>query len=620
MRKFHKLRVNEKLTYPESIFFIDTETTTIKADESEHEPRLILGVIEYVKVDTTLKISEYKRLIFRDLDSLYEFLDNILKGCKKALFFAHNWSFDFPVIDGFNRLSLLNFKMLSIVDQSPPTIINYKRPGCHLTIIDSLNFFRQSLKSMGKAIGVEKLEAEFDTMTDEQLETYCKRDVEILRKSILSLINFLSENNLCRLTHTVSSLALTTFVRRFTTTQIFIDGDPDRVGISRKSYLGGRTECFYIGKKRGRFHLIDVNSQYPSVMRNFDFPVKSTNHYKLCVVEDLRAALKKHCLTIRCDVDIDEPYLPFKIAGRTCFPTGKFTTYLSTPEIQYALEHKHIVKVHEMVLHKKARIFQDYIDHFYKKRMNYRRDGNESYQEFCKKMLNTLYGKFGQQGNTWKKCDEERKAGFWKWQDFDQDTRKMTSYMYIDNQVFVSVKKSESRDSYPAIAAHVTAHARMMVWLTIKFVGIKNVLYCDTDSLLLNQRGYNKMRHKIDNKSLGCWGYVAGYKNVHIRAPKDYKFDSLEKIKGVKMSKITKTQSQLLEGGGKSNKEEFAYIKDKSGGYKQLQFTNLKGTIRSGKLNTPVIRNITKKLKRNYSKGNVQQNGRVLPFRLFGDF
>ena len=57
-------------------------------------------------------------------------------------------------------------------------------------------------------------------------------------------------------------------------------------------------------------------------------------------------------------------------------------------------------------------------------------------------------------------------------------------------------------------------------------------------------------------------------------------------------------------------------MKTETGAYKQLQFSNLKGTIRSGKHNTPVIRYITKELKRDYEKGEVDKNGKVSPFVL----
>lgn len=615
-RNFHQLRVNEKLSYPQHVMFIDTETTTIKDDEDEHEPKLILGVVEDVSLTPDLAVDNYERMTFRDLDSFYEFVDTRVSHSKKVYLFAHNWSFDLPVLDMFNRLPLLGYTMKSIVDASPPIIIRYSRPGSQIFIVDSLNFFQQSLESMSKIAGVEKIKIDLETCEEEELETYCQGDVEILRKSIISLLRFLKDNNLSRFTHTVSSLALSSFVRRFNKHKVLIDANKERCEMGRKSYFGGRTEAFYIGRREGKFYLIDVNSQYPSVMKDNYFPVKASHLYKRFTLKDLEICLKKYCLTAKCLIDTTESYLPLKVNKRTCFPVGRFTSYLSTPELEIALEKDDIVKIEKVVLYQREKIFTDYVKYFYDKRVVYRKEGNEAYAEFCKKMLNTLYGKFGQQLHEWVKTEEDRKPGCWKWFDFDLDENRRDYYMYLDGQVFKSVRQTESRDSFPAIAAHVTAYGRLLLYKMIDMVGEGNALYCDTDSLLLTERGYSLASSHIDDTELGAWSLDDSYTVVEIRGAKDYKFDSKEKIKGVRKQKVKSRFTNTVEGETGGDEPKYCYVRTPSGGYKQLQFTNLKGTIRSGKHHTPVIRNVVKNLSRLYQKAGILSNSYTHPFWL----
>lgn len=583
--------------FPSHLLFIDTETTTIKDDEEYHDPKLILGVCDHVVLSSTLEILEFDSLTFTSLDQLYDWIDSKCDYQTETYFFAHNWSFDFPIIDGFRMIKSGGYKMLSIVDGGPPTIIRYSKPGHKLTIIDSLNYFRQSLKQMGVAVGIGKIDIDLHDADIRELEIYCRKDVEILRTAVIELMRFLRDNNLTGLKHTVSSMALSTFIRKFLDYEILIDANPVRCSIGRSSYYGGRTECFRIGEYREKFYLIDINSQYPFVMRNNDYPTVTRFYQTVVDADDLIRNVHRYCYTVHADVRISEPYLPFKIDGRTCFPVGYFTTYLSTPEFEYAHDRGEIINIHRVVVYDKAPIFKRYVDYFYKKRLEYKKSGNDSYNEFSKKLLNTLYGKFGQQGEEWVKTDEPPHPYKFKWFDYDVDIGKRSNYMVIDGQVFRSDKQDESRDSFPAIAAHVTAHARMMVHRTINIVGRENTYYCDTDSLLLNRKGYEIMRDRLDPDALGCWALEGEYDRVVIRGPKDYQFGDKEKIKGVK----------------------YRHERTSGGGYRQIQFTNLKGVIRGGRLESTPIRHVVKHLERCYRKGVVGADGVVSPFMLYGD-
>ena len=597
MRAFHKLTTQRALKYPKQLLFVDTETTTISDDDDSHEPSLRVGVAQYVRLNNDLSHAEIVEHVFKKVPHFWGFLTDLCNRTTDLTVFAHNWSFDFPVLNGFNTMMSLGYELRGIVDASPPVIIRYQRAQSRVTFIDSLNYFQQSLKSMGMVLGKHKIGINLTTSDIDELTTYCRQDVEIVRDSIINLMRFLHTNDLTRLTHTVSSLALSTFVRRFMKTEIFIDGDEARNKLCRKSYFGGRTECFRIGKYKGPFYLIDINSQYPFVMRNNDYPTKTFARHTRINTNDLESVIGRYCLTLKCDVNTHIPCLPYKIDGRTCFPVGRFTTVLSTPEIEYALDNGLIVKTHELVLHYRARIFEDYVDHFYNLRNQYRDAGNTMYAELAIKLLNTLYGKFGQQLNKWEETNEPPRGYPGKWFVFDGETRKRVYMMEIGGKIYRSVSEEESRDSYPAIAAHVTAHGRIMLQRTIDYIGREHCYYCDTDSLLIDQSGYESMKDRLNPRVLGCWSLDGEYNQIEIRGPKDYTFGSKQRIKGVRPKHVL--------------------VRD--GLYRQLQFSTLRGSIRRGEITTSVIRHVEKRLKRTYKKGNVDHNGVVSPFTVGDD-
>jgi hypothetical protein len=593
-RNNHKICVSKKLKFPRACVFLDTETTTIQEDEKEHRPKLVFGAAEFIVLDDEINIISYERQSFQVREDFWVKFYSFLSSEQIIHVYAHNWSFDFPVLNGLEVLPALGFKLTHQVTDCPPLILTFEGGRYKIKIVDTLNYYRSSLAEMGRSLGIQKLDMPDTSMYSEQLERYCLIDVEILRESMLSLMRFLHDNDICMLKYTLSSISLCSFIRKFSNQDIYIDADEKINEFGRKSYFGGRTEAFFIGRSEQEFYLIDVNSQYPYIMLNNVMPYKTVSIYNHLSIFDLTQLINAHSVTAEVLIDTDIAAYPYKINHRTCFPLGRFRTFLSTAEVEYALFHNHIRKVYRVVVYQHDYIFRKYVEYFYDLRKKYKKEGNEAWQKLCKILMNSLYGKFGQQAKEWEATDFEPKGFPHTEYIIDAQTGERFYIREVDNVVYICVKKTESNDSFPAIAAHVTAAARIMIQETIDKIGQENVYYCDTDSLLITHQGYHRIKDQLSETELGKWKVEDEYDFVDIRGLKDYQFESTSKIKGVgkKATQIGKNQ------------------------YVQIQFASLAGVIQSRVVNAPLLRRITKTLRREYMKGTIHPDGRVVPFIL----
>jgi DNA polymerase elongation subunit (family B) len=118
-----------------------------------------------------------------------------------------------------------------------------------------------------------------------------------------------------------------------------------------------------------------------------------------------------------------------------------------------------------------------------------------------KLFLNSLYGKFGQKMDKWKATSIDDIQMIDPSFDFDgwiMDEYKIPKIMiggmdvtpkirYIGEQLQMSGEEEESQISFPAIAAHVTSYARLILWNVIRWCRDHNVkyYYCDTDSIFV---------------------------------------------------------------------------------------------------------------------------------------
>ncbi|KKK52113.1 hypothetical protein LCGC14_3108180, partial [marine sediment metagenome] len=319
---------------------------------------------------------------------------------------ARNLVFDFTVSKGWKYLRQSGYKLKFFHDAGTTSIISVRSKSSSIVFLDIMNWFVESLAKTGERIGIPKLKIDFETCTDEFLSIYCKRDVEIELENFKRFIQFLEANSISRLCYTRGSTAMAAYLFSHYHKRIYIHNNKEAIDLERESYRGGRTECFYLGElKDDDYYIVDVNSLYPFVMRNNLYPVKYVQILTAITSDTLRQFLKTESIVAKVLIETDEPVYAVR-RKRTIFPVGRFWVVLTTPELKYALEHNHIVKIDRIVIYEQADIFKSYVDRFYKMRLEFKSAGVAEYEELCKKMLNSLYGKFGQKADVWKKIGD----------------------------------------------------------------------------------------------------------------------------------------------------------------------------------------------------------------------
>ncbi|GAJ24776.1 unnamed protein product, partial [marine sediment metagenome] len=216
----------------------------------------------------------------------------------------------------------------------------------------------------------------------------------------------LEGNKVARLCYTRGSTAMAAFLLSHYTTKIYIHNNKQAIDLERESYKGGRVECFYLGDLNNEnYYILDVNSLYPFVMANNDYPVKYKRIMHNITLQDLYTRLKHRAMVARVLIETDEPVYAVR-RGRCIFPIGRFWVTLCTPELKHAFKHNHIKKVDVCVIYEHENIFRSYIDTFYTLRNEFRSAGVEVFEQLCKYMMNSLYGKFGQKGENWNKIGD----------------------------------------------------------------------------------------------------------------------------------------------------------------------------------------------------------------------
>ena len=482
----------------------------------------------------------------------------------------------------------------SFHDSGCTSIISVKGRFGSIVFLDIMNWFVESLAETGKRIGMPKLKIDFDTCSLASLSAYCQRDVEIELENFKRFIKFLESNSISRLCYTRGSTAMAAYLFRHYKNKIYIHNNKEAIDLERDSYRGGRVECFQLGDFENElYHIVDVNSLYPFVMRNNSYPVKYDKIYQSISVANLTEFVKAKSVVAKVLVKTDQPVYAVR-RERTIFPIGEFWVTLTTPELIYALEHNHIMKVKQSVVYEQANIFKSYVDRFYSLRQEFKSAGVAEYEEICKKMLNSLYGKFGQKADVWEKIGECPKERDRVELCFEVGVCRVKQIRYLLGEIFELTGYEESYNSFPAISSEVSAYGRMYLWNLMQQAGHGNYIYCDTDSLIVNEVGLCNLQNQIDNVLLGGLKIVSSTDRLIIRGLKDYSTGTKDVVKGIRKNAV-----QIQDGV-----------------YEQEQWPSFRGLLRDGCSDTYTVKKVRKHLNRKYTKGTVSSDGVIFPLLL----
>ncbi|MNM27065.1 DNA polymerase II [compost metagenome] len=669
MRDAHVLEPTNNKSFPKRMIFFDSESQVqIKITEDEiqraranktakkkqpvkkwHHLYLICAnfyrerkgkppqqeIKDYCALNYDIKIPESMEAINAlFLRHFWSDVDKFTSTSEVLYMFAHNAKYDVQVMQAVPELVRLGYRVTSFSDSNPLFITFEKitpyvnREGIdseskrQIVILSSTNYYAQPLKKLGEIFKLPKLDFDHDQEIKpydkdfmKEARIYGHRDVEILTAAMLSFISFVRREGLGKFRHTVAGQTFSAYRNRFMMCDLYIHDNVQAMKVERRAYSGGRNECFRLGKIDRLVYYLDINSMYPYVMRNRKYPTKLITFWNIADVEKVDHIIKQGKLVCAdCLVNTDIPIFHAK-KGKLVFQTGRFWTTLSTPEIIEGIKRGFIESFNNVSVYESDDIFSRFVDYFYTARLKAKHEGDKIHDTLFKIFLNALYGKFGQKNPGWEMATDELGNPYEVDPDivdvdtmFDPELKKIINVKVFGGHVFIqnpNPDDEEAPNSFPAIAAHVTAYARMLLWSFIEGAGMEHVYYCDTDSVFVDSDGFQTLwlQNMIDPDTLGALKIESIVQDLELYGCKDYQYYSVTEEKQITKMKGISAKAVPL-GENEFGQLEFAVT----------QWGGFTDRFKGGNFKDYYNKVIVKTLKRQYDKGEILDDGRIKAF------
>jgi hypothetical protein len=497
------------------------------------------------------------------------------------------------LLDVFNGFLAAGYTCTLAVIDTPPTLASWRKEKQTLYLFGVSNIWPTLSSNISHAMNATpwpsgSREQPF-VLDDDQMRERADRISTHLR----SWWQFLAKEDLGNFRATAASQAMGTFRHKYMDHQILVDCNHDALRLARSAYSGGRTECFFIGRVKGDYYLLDINSMYAAVMRDMRVPVRLRGYTEHATVDYLRDRLRNHVVVARVRVRTSVPVFGVREGISLRFPTGTFDACLAESELQWALDHGALLEVRAMAHYQPAPAFRRFVVDSWQRRRDALSQGDGTTAEGYKLLMASFYGKWGQGGGVWEKVSDVDNNTVRQWSEVSYEDGVVTEWRQFGGILQRLCIEGESAASVPAIAATVTANARMLLWSYIAKAGVENVLYVDTDSLLVNRIGFDRLTPSIAVAQLGGLRLDGRFSDIHIRTCKSYRFDNRQRSAGTRRDAVL----------------------DSSGTLVQDQLRGFASLVRDGDISQLHATRVSKRFSHVYDKGVVGTDGRVTPFR-----
>ena len=381
-----------------------------------------------------------------------------------------------------------------------------------VTFYDSMKLLNSSVEQIAKDfdLPISKLKIDYRAfravgheLTDEEV-AYIRNDVEIMSMAL----DFLFKHGVTKMT--IAGNALADFKKRCTNFRQYFPVLPKEVDkFCRGSFKGGFTwlSPLYVEKETGKGVVFDVNSMHPAQMKYkampigypeaFDGEYKYDPLYPLFIVAFACSFKLKEGKIPSIQLKHSMSYMPNEYIEDT---KGEIVTLtLSTPDFELFFENYDVDDLEWFGGYKFKSctgLFTNYVDYWTEQKIKSKREANKSMTALSKLYLNSLFGRFGLNG---------------------QGDKKQP--VLIDGVLHQQRLETDDRETvYCPVASFITAYSRKLIIetaeemrkYTLAKYGFDGMVYTDTDSchvVGIDEGDYEELSKyiEIDDYKLGAW-------------------------------------------------------------------------------------------------------------------
>lgn len=535
--KEHWLRSNAANRTPRRLICFDSEAVrTLNGKVEQHSFRLACASFDVLdECGELTKPTEY--VTFTTTEELWRWATGKTNTTHRTWMVAHNLSYDLRLTESLSILPSLGYDVRQIALNDYSCWARFALHKRSLLLSDSRSWLTMPLDIVARMLKIRRVKLPLNDDPIEKWEARCANDVKVLRAAMLGIIRFVRDENLGDFRQTGHAQASAAYRHRFMAGRsILVHWDMPAREHERRAGWTGRAEVWRHGEYRESLVEWDFQAAYARVAQRENLPARLLGKVASPSLDRVLSRPPERRYLLNVEVETGRETVPTMHEGRIVWPVGRFQTTLWDDEVALALEHGATARISQAWIYEASPVLRDWAT-WILAALDGKPPGDDPLRRaILKGWSRSLIGRFALRYPMLQFVGEEEQqdtALFWVW---DADKGKPVNHLQIGDRLYRETELQESESSAPAIMSCVMAHARIDLWRCMETAGFDNVMYVDTDSILVNLDG-----HRALDKATGA-GFHPGlrvkgrYREAQLRATRNISLDGSARVAGLPLS------------------------------------------------------------------------------------
>lgn len=536
MRQAHYVAPLVRSGVPDRHVIFDTEASSSSRNGAEVQT-FALAVAEYVDVRGGLEDPPVRRRDYSDPAALWQDVAAFTRPRRRTVCWAHNLAYDLRVSRALAELPRLGFALSGIVLEHTASWASFRGPRGTVLCCDLHSWLPAPLASIARDLGTEQQAIQHRTAGAQQLLERCRGDVEVTRQAVLELLRLLQREDMGPWRATAAGQSHAAWRKRWLSARPLVHDDADALAAERRAIWTGRCEVWRWGKSEpGGVHEYDLELAYPRIAAERRLPHAIVGRTGELTPATLNRALERYAVLAEVDVSTPAPVVPMEQGGRIVWPVGRFSSTLWSPELQLLIDAGAELVVRRAWLYDRSPALQPFARWLLAQVAASGTSPTALQRRALKHMSRTLIGRFALRYRGWQSFCELPDFGLRLGLDHDLRTGVTTETLHVGHELLHLGAMTESDESLPQITGYVASEARARLWQLVQLAGESEVLYMDTDALLVTPAGARALELAIDEGRAYSLRHKASYRQATIHGPRQLVLGKQRRIAGVPKS------------------------------------------------------------------------------------
>lgn len=545
-RKAHWVKFNHQNRVPGRWISFDTESyTLIKNKERSQFWRV--GAAWRWRMG--LKSGDYAESAhFSTPQKLWEWVTDYCRPGERTVVTCHNLGYDVRIAEAMTILPALGWNLEWCNLGSTVSSMTWRGPRGTLVFSDLFTWLPMRLEDIGELVDIPKLDMPTTRAPIEKWRTYCLRDAEIVYRAVSEIAGFIKSQNLGNWQPTGAGMSYATWRHRFMTHRVLVHDDETALEAERKAMHTGRAEAWRHGELTGETWVeVDLKQAYTQIAAAHELPTKLKWHNGPITLHQYRELRERFAVLARVEVRTAVPSVPTHHGDREIWPCGHFTSWLWDAEIDGLLDEAESVRVLECYMYTREPILSEWAHWVLRLQGLPDEVVPPVIKKWVKHTGRTLIGRIALRTAQWEIWGGNPDGATGISHMIDTETGRVSRMMHAGDRTFMEVGKSEGRDSLPQVTGYIMAVCRRWLWEAMKIAGFDNIAHVDTDSLIVNVAGLERLYKAYGEGFAKLWQIKSTYDTMHVYGPRNYRGDGVRKVAGVS-KRATEVTPNLFVG------------------------------------------------------------------------